>query len=538
MVLDNRGDKRAELVSAKLLDIRGDKLRSSLWMFLLFSFCLCSTAGAASLNKMTVKETKEKLSVVLELSGAVKYTVNKGNSYTVIKLPGLKWKGSAPKNIPNSILESLMIEEKNGTCEVIANFKYLTSSSVLILKNPSRMVINFVKLSKMAIPKINVPEIEKIETKSLADRFKIVINLSSFVPYVVNPAGEGLIIELPNTNSIIKSRKIVTRDKLIPKIGIDQAGKSTLISISWNYPSFYQIYKLENPARLVVEFDRASKSTIAAKDISPGLRYVKLLKGTEEGPVTVNGLIADRNLLNVSPYLAREKEEPFNIFGAIGSLFTFWDEKEKTKYLKEKISDMVRDSGSVAGINGTFFGSAGEPLGVLMMNGELISYSIHDRTALIIDKNNISYIDNVSLSGEVSMEGSLIQISGINNKRQPGEVVVYTPRYGSQTDEDSPGIIFSIVGDEVKNISRVRAWIPKDGYALSLDPNYYDVLGNKVKIGSKIRTTLKLMPLSCLDSRQAGLANLDLKHVIGGGPRLLKSGQIYISGNSERFKND
>ncbi|MFH1709810.1 MAG: phosphodiester glycosidase family protein, partial [bacterium] len=206
--------------------------------------------------------------------------------------------------------------------------------------------------------------------------------------------------------------------------------------------------------------------------------------------------------------------------------------------LKEKISDMVRDSGSVAGINGTFFGSAGEPLGVLMMNGELISYSIHDRTALIIDKNNISYIDNVSLSGEVSIEGSLIQISGINNKRQPGEVVVYTPRYGSQTDEDSPGIIFSIVGDEVKNISRVRAWIPKDGYALSLDPNYYNVLGNKVKIGSKIRTTLKLMPLSCLDGRQAGLANLDLKHVIGGGPRLLKSGQIYISGNSERFKND
>ncbi len=503
----------------------------SLLILLVLLFLLSSNAGAATLTRLKYVEKGWLLKLVLEVSNPVKYRVNKGNSYTVITIPDLAWNPSAQKSIPTRILDSLNVEDRNGTCEMTAQFRYLTKSSIYALKNPNRLVIEFRELSKMTIPKINVPEIEKIYTRSLPEKFKIVVSLSSFVPYIVTTLEGGLMIELPNTNSIIKSRKIVTKDKLIPKVGIDQAGTSTLISIFQTYPSFYQIYKIDNPASLIVEFDRASRSTIAAKDISTGLRYVKMLKGTEEGPVTVNGLIVDQTLLNVYPYLSQKKEEPPNFIGMIGSLFTFWTREEQARYRMDKISNMVHDADAIAGINGTFFGSSGEPLGVIMMNGELVSYSINDRTALIIDRNNRCFIDNVSLSGEISLEGVIIQLAGINDRRNLGEAVIYTPRYGSQTNEDNPGIVLSVVGDEVKDISRARAWIPKDGYAISLDPTYYNTVGNKVKIGSRIHTTLKLMPLS-------GLTNLEIKHVIGGGPRLLKSGQIYISRNSERFKND
>ncbi len=499
-------------------------------LFFLLLF-LPSMAGAASLDKMTAVETADKLRLVLEINGDARYTVSKGNSYTVITIPGLAWRPSAPKSVQSRILESLNIEEKNGICEITAQFKYLTSSSVFTLKNPTRIVIDFRRLSRMTIPKLTVPEIEKISTKSLPEKFKIVISLTNFVPYVVSTLEGGLMIELPNTNSIIKSRKIDTKDKLIPRVGIDQVGTSTLISISRNYPSFYQIYKLENPARLVVEFDRASRSTIAAKDISAALRYVKLIKGTEQGPVIINSLIADQHILDVYPYIAQKKEEAPGFFDIIGSVFTFWSKEEQTKRRRDKVSSMVRDTGALAGVNGAFFGSDGEPLGVLMINGELISYSINDRTALIIERDNRCFIDNVSLSGESSIEGVTVQLSGINKKRDSGEAVIFTPRFGSQTDEDSPGFVLSVAGDEVKDIRRAHAWIPKDGYALSLDPSYYDILGSKVKTGSRIHTTLKLIPLS-------GIPNLEIKHVIGGGPRLLKSGQVYISKNSEQFKSD
>jgi Phosphodiester glycosidase len=521
---------------------RGDKLRSFIKksraclceigiLLIIFTFFMCTNASAATVTKIKYVEKDWLLKIVLDVNGPVKYKVNKGNSYTVISIPGLEWAASAPKSIPTKILESLGIVDVNGTCEMSAQFRYLTKSSIYPLKNPNRLVIEFRKLSKMTIPKLNVPEIEKVTVKSLPEKFKITVNLSSFVPYVVTTLESGLMIELPNTNSIIKSRKILTKDKLIPKVGIDQAGTTTLISIFQTYPSFYQIYKTENPAGIVIEFDRASRSTIAAKDISAGIRYVKLIKGTEDGPVTVNGLMVDQTLLNVYPYIGQKKEEAPNFFGIFGSLFSFWGGEEQTKYHKDKVSAMVTDADAIAGVNGTFFGYAGEPLGVLMINGELVSYSINDRTALIIDKTNHCFIDNVSLSGETSLEGAIIQLAGINAKRGAGEAVIYTPRYGSQTNEDNPGIVLSVVGDEVRDISRARAWIPKEGYAISLDPTYYNMLGSKVKVGSKIHTTLKLMPLS-------GLANIEIKHVIGGGPRLLKSGQIYISRNSERFKND
>jgi Phosphodiester glycosidase len=511
---------------------RANSLRSiAAFLIVIFMFLIRTNASAATVTKIKYVEKDWLLKIVLDVNGPVKYKVNKGNSYTVITIPDLTWITTAPKSIPTKILESLGIADVNGTCEMSAQFRYLTKSSIYPLKNPNRLVIEFRKLSKMTIPKLNVPEIERVTVKSLPEKFKITVNLSSFVPYVVTTLESGLMIELPNTNSIIKSRKLITKDKLIPKVGIDQAGTTTLISIFQTYPSFYQIYKTENPAGIVIEFDRASRSTIAAKDISAGIRYVKLIKGTEDGPVTVNGLMVDQTLLNVYPYIGQKKEEAPNLFGIFGSIFSFWGSEEPTKYHKDKVSAMVNDADAIAGVNGTFFGYAGEPLGVLMINGELVSYSINDRTALIIDKKNHCFIDNVSLSGETSLEGAIIQLAGINAKRGPGEAVIYTPRYGSQTNEDNPGIVLSVVGDEVRDISRARAWIPKDGYAISLDPTYYNMLGSKVKVGSKIHTTLKLMPLS-------GLANIEIKHVIGGGPRLLKSGQIYISRNSERFKND
>ena len=498
---------------------------------ILFIVFLYSSAYSATLLSAVSKETPDKLRLVITMDKAAPYKMNKGNTYVTMIIPNLKVRQGTLKNFPSRILESLKIEEKSGTCEIRASFKYLTSSKVSVLKKPNRVIIDFIKLSKMSLPKIQSPEIEKIYTKSLPDKFKIAIYLTSFVPYKIISAESGLILELPDTNSIIKSRKIITKDKLIPKVAIDQVGRSSIISIAQNYPAFYQIYKLENPNRLVIEYDKSLGSTLALKDISGGIRYIKLVKSVEEGPSTVNALVVDQTSYEVFPCLASKKPEAPNFLGVMGSIFTFWMPKEEEKYERDKVSNMASNNGAIAAVNGTFFGKVGEPLGILMINNELISYSIHDRTALIIDKNNRCYIDNVSLSGEVSLEGVSAQVSGINNKRQTGEVIVYTSKYGNQTNEDTPGTVLSVIGNEVKNVSRARAWIPQDGYAISFDPSYYETIGNKAKVGSRVNLSLKLMPLS-------SIPNLEIKHVIGGGPRLLKGGQVYISDNSERFKGD
>lgn len=507
------------------------RFREMILISVVLVVCAGMDAECSVLKSAYLKAAGTGVKLILELDSMPVYKVTKGNSYTVITLNNSTAGFTLPRTLQSKALDGLKIESRDGNCIVSADYRYITSCKITVLKKPYRIIADFRKLSNMRVPKISIPEIAGVTTRSLEDKFRIVVDLTSFVPYKIITAEGGLIIELPDTNSIIKSRKIITKDKLIPKVGIDQVGKSTLIGIVQNYPSFYQIYKLDNPARLVIEFDKTSKTTIAANSITTGLQYVKLVKGTEEGPVTVNCLLVDQNLLSVAPYLGKQKEESPTFFGTIGSLFTFWVPKEEVKFRREKVSDMIKETGAIAGVNGMFFGSAGEPLGVLMINGELLSYSINDRTALIIDKNNRCYIDNVSLSGEASIEGTIVQISGINSKRRLGEAIVYTPRYGNQTNEETPGIVLSVVGNKVKDVNRVRGWIPKDGYVLSMDPTYYETLGSKVGIGSEVGLTLKLIPLSAIQ-------DLEIKHVIGGGPRLLKAGNIYISKNSEKFKSD
>jgi exopolysaccharide biosynthesis protein len=502
-------------------------------IFVLFAILglLSFSCGAATLKKVTFSEKGDLFRLVMESDLPIKYQTTKGNSYTIIYLNNITIAPTIPAMIPSRIMDIISISSTGDSCTIAVNYKYLTSCKITPLKNPNRLIADFRKISKMKVPRLAVPEIEKIAISSTPDKFKVILNLTSFVPYTIITTESGMILELANMNSVIKSRKIVTKDKVIPRVAIDQAGKSVIVSITQQFPSFYQIYKLENPKRLIVEFDKASKATVDSKDILPSLRVVKLIKGTDEGPATINALMVDQRTINVFPYISSNIEEGPTMFGAIGSLFTFWVPKDDKKYRKSTVGDMVVEADALAGVNGTYFGAKGEPLGILMVNGELISYSINDRTALIIDKNNRCYIDNVSLGGEAQIEGRTVEITGINRKRGVGEVIIYTPRFGPETVEDLPGTILSVVNGEVKMINRARGWIPENGYALSLDPTYYDNLGERARVGSIVNLTLRLTPLS-------SIPNLEIKHVIGGGPRLLKAGQVYISRNSEHFRKD
>lgn len=506
-------------------------MKKSLLVTVIFLLIICNSASAAVIKRITFKEAQDKLRIVVETDKPITAKLARSNSYSLLTLPKTVLMPGINTSINSRILDNVEIKGVGEDTEVRIDYRYLTSSKMTVLKNPYRIVIDLQKISKMLIPKLEVPEIEKITTKSLPDRFKITVQLSEFVPYKLITSEGSIILELPNTNSVIKSRKVLTKDKLISRIAIDQVGTSVYISIAQSYPSFYQIYKQENPSAVVLEFDRNSKSTIAANKMGEGLKYVRIIKGTDDGPTTVNAIMVDQKIMNIFPYIAPKDEAPPTIGDIFSGIFSFWAPKEEKKFRREKVSQMVEDAQAVAGVNGTYFGDSGEPLGILMINKELISYSINDRTALIIDQDNHCYIDNVSLSGEASIEGSIVQITGINEKRQVGEAIVYTPRYGNETKEDGPGIIMSCENGEIKGISRSRGWIPNEGFALSLDPSYYEKIGDKVKVGSKLKLTLRLTPLS-------SIPDLNIKHVIGGGPRLLKSGQVYISRNSERFKND
>jgi len=491
---------------------------------------MAAACHGITIADVQVQEFERGARVTLPLDSIPQFETIKGNDFMRLKLYGAAYKVPYQEFI-SDFFDRIEIKKEYNSTDLIVRYKYLTSSKVMVSRSPLGLIVSFTRISNAPLTKTSTPEIISVSPKSLQDMFKLIVNLSGPVNYAVKRSDSNLIIELPNANSVVRSQQAKVDDPLVKKVGVDQAGDSVMLSIAMMYPAYYKIYRIDAPYQLIIEIDKRSKSTVTRRDVAPGLTYMKVAKGLKEGATYSNILIADLASVEVFPYITeRKEEEPPNIFYAILSIFAP-PKKEWGLYHKEKVSEMTRDAKVTAGVNGTFFGEDGEPLGILMIYRELISYSIYDRTALIIDRNNKCFIDNVSLSGGISIEGDLLEISGINEKRETGDVIIYTPRYGSQTFDETPGLNLAVEDGIVKYISRGRTWIPKNGYVISADPTYHERLKDRVKVGSDVKMNMVLSTFS-----EFNMA--DIKHVIGGGPRLLKGGQIYVSKNIERFKTD
>ncbi|MFC1560180.1 phosphodiester glycosidase family protein [Candidatus Margulisiibacteriota bacterium] len=497
---------------------------------ILFASFIGTLCYGAAIKDIKTYEYERSAKIVLFMDSIPKHTTMKGNNYFRLKLYGAKY-GIPEKEVATVFFRKFKIKKEYNSTDIVVQYKYLTAARVTTLTGPNRIVVSFNRISNSPLKTAKRPEITGITKKSLPNMFKLSIAMDGAADYKIRKSGLNLIVELINANSVIKSRQIVTGDSLVKKVGVDQAGRNILVSFMLTYPAYYKVYKTEAPYRVIIEIDKKSKSTVSKKEIVPGLTYMRVVKGSKKGATYANVLLADPAKVDIFPYMPGKKgEESRNFFDSLLSVFSK-PEEEKVTYRRDTVSNLVRKAGATGGINGTFFGKNGEPLGILMISRELISYSIHDRTALIIDKNNKCFIDNVSLSGGVMVDGISLEITGINERRETGDVIIYTPRYGKQTDDKTPGLNLSVEDGEVKYISRGKTWIPKKGYVISADPTYHEKLKHFVKVGSKVRISMVLSTFSSFDMA-------DLKHIVGGGPRLIKGGQLYVSKNIEKFRWD
>lgn len=193
---------------------------------------------------------------------------------------------------------------------------------------------------------------------------------------------------------------------------------------------------------------------------------------------------------------------------------------------------MVARASAEAGVNATYFGKASEPLGILVIGGELISYPIYDRTALVISGSNEPSIDNIYVSAWARAEnGAVLEIDGFNqSKSSDHNTIVYTGKFGKRTDTKDISEIVVRKG-RVERIDNGDADIPEDGFVISTEKGVPQSTLEAFRPGTKVELNVDLMPYSTSHSHS-------FKHIIGGGPRLIKGGREYISKKEEKFKND
>jgi hypothetical protein len=205
--------------------------------------------------------------------------------------------------------------------------------------------------------------------------------------------------------------------------------------------------------------------------------------------------------------------------------------------LKETTARLLENAGAIAGVNGDYFGLAGDysvPLG-LEINGARRSFT--DNAGQAANKAAASFLigsGGLPFMGFVTTEISLwlngeevIPVNSLNKTVAGQYPVILTPEAFSDTsglDGRSPGLVKLLVSnDKLTYISAKgeTVSIPKDGFAVLLSGADYDKYKSKISAGQRAVCATK--------------ASVDINGVsaaISGGGMIVSGGKVSLSGNT------
>ncbi|MBI5078492.1 phosphodiester glycosidase family protein [Candidatus Saganbacteria bacterium] len=370
----------------------------------------------------------------------------------------------------------------------------------------------------------------KIRLGSYPEKIRAVLEFDSAFTYNLDESKEKIIVHLPGSKVSSDIQNFVeVNDIIVRYFEVEKEDDGIKISIPLQEPVPYNIFYLNDPPRLVIDFDREYTNLMSGGTIIDGAETIKVSKGTQNGRVIANVLKLDLTKVDISPALPRKyKPGPLE---PLVNLLNPWREKEVPHFYRAKVSEIAEEQGAIAAVNGTYFAYSGKPLGTLLIDKELVSSPIYDRTALIISDDNQATIDNIIIDSYFLTPNRIrYNVTGVNQDRDKDSVILYTPMWGAQTGTALNGVELTVSNSIVKDIRVGNSPIPPDGYVISLNGPASQFLNENVKVGNKIDTHIKIVPYSTSPK--------SIQHMISGGPRLAKNGVVYISKYEEKFRAD
>lgn len=207
---------------------------------------------------------------------------------------------------------------------------------------------------------------------------------------------------------------------------------------------------------------------------------------------------------------------------------------------REKISSMAARKNAVACVNADFFPFTGDPLGICIIDGELVSEPGNSRVAFALPASGPAFFDNPKFYAFLTANGATRQIDGINRARETNQVVVYTPTWGDRTYSKYKGteVVLSSKDLPVESGKTVNGTvvevrpdatntpIPKDGFVVSAGGPAAWFLKENLKPGDSVSIRFDIK--GSQDWSQ-------VRQAIGGGPWLVKNGKEFIDYDAEGF---
>ncbi len=285
--------------------------------------------------------------------------------------------------------------------------------------------------------------------------------------------------------------------------------------------------------------------------VAPGVEFSQEIVAAPAGPLVVNILRIDL------------KNPAVRVRSELAGDTVIEDNPSKGR---EALGTLATRHSAIAAVNADFFPFTGDPLGIAIREGELLSEGLPHRVAMgVTHEGRLVFDTMVCLGSLYSADGTAWNIDGINRALNPDELVLLTPSYGEKTrvaanattvlltQPDLPvragrdhTADVSIIGDGLS----VPA-IPRDGAVLVAGGRSAEWIRQHLKQGEKLRFRFDIYanplpagpPRGVLESRAAfrgrsgGSAWIDVAQAVGGGPWLVKDGRIAVDGVEQGFKD-
>jgi len=197
----------------------------------------------------------------------------------------------------------------------------------------------------------------------------------------------------------------------------------------------------------------------------------------------------------------------------------------------ETTAALALRQGALAAINGGYFQMegllAGDSRGALQIEGRLLSEPDRGRASVgFYDRDGIvrSVFGRLSFGGEVRLaDGEVIPIDGLNRRREPSEIVLYTPEFHRTTLTSSEGAEVVIDNGHITEIRQGSgsSAIPSAGVVLSIGSERVKEVLPQMRSGASLSVQTELLPL--LPDPEGDWRKAEF--IVSGGPLLLWQGR-------------
>ncbi|MBB2915557.1 hypothetical protein FHS43_006880 [Streptosporangium becharense] len=199
---------------------------------------------------------------------------------------------------------------------------------------------------------------------------------------------------------------------------------------------------------------------------------------------------------------------------------------------RETTSSMSRLAGAIAGVNGGFFNIhtakalQGDPVGVSVVGGRLLSEGIPGRSALVITDSRKARITELkTMITAISSDGARTEVKGINRAAAAEELVLYTEEFGAKTAAD--GGVEAVIDAQgrIVNVRQAGGAVPRGTSVLhgtglaAAWLQEYALEGGGMKVDTKVidLRTQRAIPLT------------HRTYIMGGGVGLVRNGRVRIT---------